>query len=81
VEVYTDHMTATTTSVSTLAAGAVMGAAARCFAVGDTGPKKGHRIIAEMRGERVGAEAEWFALCGVLALVRFVKVSGITEIF
>jgi hypothetical protein len=71
-------MTATTISVSTLAAGAVMGAFERAIPVGNT--KKG-RVVVEMRGERIGAEAEWFTMCGVLALVRFVKVSGISEIF
>ena len=55
-----------------------MGAFERAIPVGNT--KKG-RVVVEMRGERIGAEAEWFTMCGVLALVRFVKVSGISEIF
>ena len=70
----------TTTAVSTLAQGALLGAFTRAVPVGDTGPKKGHRVIVEMRGEREGDEREWFTLCGLLALVRMLRTECVTTL-
>ena len=71
-------MTATTTSVSTLAAASLLGTLTRATVVG--ADKKG-RTLVEMTGVATEAEAEWGTMCATLKFVRFLRVSGITEVF
>ena len=66
----------THTEIPTLAAATVAGALTRMVPLGAT--KKG-RVIAEFRGERTEAEAQWFEMCAVLALVRMMRRSFVTE--